>query len=219
MAQAHALKAFRIDVKRRYGPASEAMCGDGRGSNRCVLQTLLLFAVFLVSANSLTFPICIEGECVNCRSCNTECDSCTCSSVTNTCCCTAPYGHYARGNGAVECPGGTYNSDDGAWSCVLCPIVQYYDIAITGATQEFDCTFAVCGTTSVNCWTPAAISQAMTERDVSLRMEFCTLLSIGEDDCSWISPDAAPRYALSVPVQVLLMLLFLWSNGNAHLLS
>merc|ERR1719476_629112 len=65
---------------------------------------------------------CEAGRCINCMSCYGSCDSCSCLTNINTCCCWAPPGYYTQGTSAVPCVGGTYQDESGSTYCKQCPL-------------------------------------------------------------------------------------------------
>merc|ERR1712194_898578 len=92
---------------------------------------------------------CSIGDCINCFYCDGDCYShCMCFSDYNTCCCSAPPGHYSRGYRKESCPAGTYQDFLGQGECKACNSSDArYDKRIRGAVDHVDCERALCQNT------------------------------------------------------------------------
>merc|ERR1712194_398525 len=150
---------------------------------------------------------CVKGRCVNCMSCNAECNMCDCNTLTNTCCCDTPPGHYSNGFAKVACPGGTFQDRMGHAHCKSCNSSYpntLYNLHKTGATTRMDCRANMCD----NHCDPSLLSVAdlaacratncVTGNEVQAWMSlkkrnttFCARLGIDSHECSWIDWSAA----------------------------
>jgi len=91
--------------------------------------------------------LCPVGQCINCITCDGDCDAqCMCFRDYNFCCCSSPVGHYSRGYGKIRCPGGTYQDESGKGECKLCDASGsiLYDLNSRGASSSLDCPSARC---------------------------------------------------------------------------
>ncbi|CAK9048684.1 unnamed protein product [Durusdinium trenchii] len=106
------------------------------------LRGLVLCLVTQTLGQQARLGFCPDGECINCRFCDGDCfASCRCETEMNTCCCTAPRGHYARGYEKVPCPGGTYQDQTGQNSCKPCSLDSsvLFDVNQRGAVDLVGC--------------------------------------------------------------------------------
>eukprot|EP00928_Gymnodinium_smaydae_P026126 TRINITY_DN20604_c0_g4_i1.p1 TRINITY_DN20604_c0_g4~~TRINITY_DN20604_c0_g4_i1.p1 ORF type:complete len:212 (-),score=29.39 TRINITY_DN20604_c0_g4_i1:197-832(-) len=185
-----------------------------------------LVALLTVNTNEAAEKsgLCGVGRCINCISCAGDCRSerrCDCFDEANTCCCSCPVGHYARGWGQIACPGGTYQDEMGAWSCKPCNATAVqgglFNVSIRGAIYLEDCAQAACGCIPgpggdacrlSECRTPSEIEAEMTKRPRS--KDFCTSLGIKYGSCNWREESNLARARLGAPATAL---------GNALLVS
>eukprot|EP00434_Breviolum_minutum_P040220 symbB.v1.2.035737.t1/scaffold4884.1/size33470/1 len=159
--------------------------------------------VFLLSlTTTLAFEsgegFCDDGECINCNYCDGDCFSaCKCETELNSCCCTAPRGHYARGYEKVACPGGTYQDQTGQNLCKPCSVdsTVLFDVNYRGAVDLVDCEEAKVRCSSctnatsceVQCVSSVAVETAMVSKPTDTA--FCVGLTepIGERGCTWLT--------------------------------
>mmetsp|Transcript_7168 Transcript_7168/g.11660 ORF Transcript_7168/g.11660 Transcript_7168/m.11660 type:complete len:199 (-) Transcript_7168:281-877(-) len=160
---------------------------------------------------------CATGKCINCFSCNGECNLCECNTLSNSCCCQSPRGTYSTGYDQVPCPGGTYQSKVGSSSCLVCnqtnPSTLYW-LTKTGAHSRLECQEALCdrycdrldeACRAANCVTGANVQSYMMA--LKRNETFCNRLNISFRSCSWIDWSGAFGGSLKWPFSLVAAIL------------
>jgi hypothetical protein len=181
----------------------------------------MLWAVRQAIGQDLGAGFCDTGKCINCFSCNGECNLCDCNTLSNSCCCDSPRGSFSTGYTNYPCPGGTFQHAVGQSSCRSCNSSSpdtLYNLTFTGASNRLECREALCenfcgrlddACRAQNCVTGPQVQSYM--KALKRNTTFCDRLNISVHSCSWIDWSGAFRGSLRWSfslVSVVLSMLF-----------